>query len=54
MTGRRSAAQALVWLTLSVPLFVSTAGLAIAGVGATGAWLRLRLRPKGGSSGVSA
>ena len=31
MTGRRSAAQALVWLTLSVPLFVSTAGLAIDG-----------------------
>lgn len=31
MTGRRCAAQALVWLTLSVPLFVSTAGLAIDG-----------------------
>jgi len=31
VTGRRSAAQALVWLTLSVPLFVSTAGLAIDG-----------------------
>lgn len=32
MTGwRRSAAQALAWFTLSVPLFVSTAGLAIDG-----------------------
>jgi len=31
VTARRSAAQALVWLTLSVPLFVSTAGLAIDG-----------------------
>ena len=31
MSGRRCAAQALVWLTLSVPLFVSTAGLAIDG-----------------------
>src|SRR5438477_12689451 len=28
---RRSAAQALVWLTLALPLFVSSAGLAIDG-----------------------
>src|SRR5256885_16813735 len=28
---RRSAAQALVWLTLAIPLFISTAGLAIDG-----------------------
>jgi uncharacterized membrane protein len=31
MIGRRSAAQALVWLTLTLPLFVSVAGLAIDG-----------------------
>lgn len=31
MSGTRFAAQALVWLALSMPLFVSTAGLAIDG-----------------------
>jgi Flp pilus assembly protein TadG len=31
MIGKRSAAQALVWLTLALPMFVSIAGLAIDG-----------------------
>jgi Flp pilus assembly protein TadG len=31
MRARRCAAQALVWITLSLPLFLSTAGLAIDG-----------------------
>src|ERR1700724_2650522 len=31
MIGRRTAAQALVWFTLALPLFVSIAGLAIDG-----------------------
>jgi Flp pilus assembly protein TadG len=31
MTGRRTAAQALIWFTLALPMFVSIAGLAIDG-----------------------
>lgn len=31
VSGRRSPAQALLWLTLAIPLFVSVAGLAIDG-----------------------